>query len=100
MKVNDIIFKYLEHVTKNGSKTVNVPSWQIEQDMMTYGYIHHGTQHTASTYSRAFRKFREQGLAKKKNFTIQDVTHTGVRYKTWRIQPISKSPSVPAPGTP
>lgn len=101
MKVNDVIFKYMTARTLGGTLSVKIPSWQLEDDLVDFGQKQCQTMHTASTYARAFRKLRNTLLLEKKcNLSIQDVTHTGVKYKTWRIQPISKLPSGPAQGTP
>jgi hypothetical protein len=60
-------------------------SYDLESDLPVYGRLAHQKTHTASTYSRAFRKLRESNTLSKSGIGLQEVEHNNSKVKGWKI---------------
>lgn len=60
VKVNQIVLQYLSSFPDN----YIIPMHLIETELPNYGRTQFGIIHSPGTYSRSFRKMREDGLVK------------------------------------
>ena len=59
----------------------------LEEKVPIYGKIAHQKRHTASTYSRAFRKLRNSNMHKLeiRGYELKDIEHSKMKVKGWKI---------------
>lgn len=61
-------------------------SYEMEEKLPVYGRLAHQKVHTASTYSRAFRKLRESNILNNYGIQLEEITHKDNKgIKGWRI---------------
>lgn len=61
-------------------------SYEMEEKLPVYGRLAHQKVHTASTYSRAFRKLRESNILDNYGIKLEEITHKDNKgIKGWRI---------------
>ena len=64
-------------------------TYTIEEQVPLYGKLAHQKQHTASTYSRTFRKLRENETLWKHGYRLIEITeHKNKKVKGWKIEKI------------
>jgi len=64
-------------------------SYNFESEVPMYGKLAHQKVHTASTYSRAFRKLRESNTLKRYGYQLIEITENkNKRVKGWKIEKI------------
>lgn len=64
-------------------------TYTIEEQVPLYGKLAHQKHHTASTYSRAFRKLRESNTLWKHGYELTEITeHKNKKVKGWKIEKI------------
>lgn len=80
MTVKDIIVQWLK--TRNNSVFY---SYDLESAIPIYGRLAHQKVHTASTYSRGFRKLRESNTLRKHGIKLIEITHNESKVKGWKI---------------
>ena len=61
-------------------------SFDLEEKLPIYGRIAHQKVHTASTYSRAFRKLRNSNKLFMKGLELIEIEHNKMKVKGWKIQ--------------
>tara|TARA_R100000951_G_scaffold116515_3_gene128732 strand:+ start:3087 stop:3359 length:273 start_codon:yes stop_codon:yes gene_type:complete len=67
-------------------------SYDLEQQVPTYGRLKHNKVHTASTYARAFRTLRSENtdLLDALGLRLIEIKHNESRAKGWKIEITSK----------
>lgn len=59
-------------------------SYNLESEVPLYGKLAHQKIHTASTYSRAFRKLRESNKLKAMGYKLEEIKKD-TKAKGWKI---------------
>ena len=87
MSAQKIIIKWLDNRAKSSSPWFF--SYNFEEELPAYGRLAHQKTHTASTYSRAFRKIRENNSLWKYGYKLTEITeHKNKKVKGWKIEKI------------
>jgi len=61
-------------------------TYNFESEVPTYGRLAHQKVHTASTYSRAFRKLRESNTLERYGLKLEEIKHNdNGAIKGWKI---------------
>jgi hypothetical protein len=61
-------------------------SYNFEQELPIYGRAAHQKVHTPSTYSRAFRKIREENTLSRYGLELEEIKHNNNKAKGWKIK--------------
>ena len=74
------------HWIQNRSNTNDPAFWsyEFEEKIVVYGRLAHQKQHTASTYSRAFRDIRSSNMLSKYGIELEELTKDS-KVKGWKI---------------
>lgn len=84
MTTQDIVIQWL--IGRANSSDPWFYSYNLESEVPAYGRLAHGKTHTASTYSRVFRKIRENNLLKKYGLMLEEVKHNNnEKVKGWKV---------------
>ena len=87
VKTKDIILYWIEARYKSHKPIFF--SYEFEEQLPAYGRLAHQKHHTASTYSRAFRKLRESNTLWKHGYELTEITeHKNKKVKGWKIEKI------------
>jgi hypothetical protein len=85
MTTSDILVKWLISVANSQENWFY--SYDLESRVPTYGRLTHQKVHTASTYSRAFRKLRESNTLKRYGYKLEEIKHNkNDKVKGWKIE--------------
>ena len=81
MTTQDVLVKWL--ISKSGDFFY---SYDLESELPTYGRLAHQKMHTASTYSRVFRKLRETNILDRYGYKLEEIKHKdNGKVKGWRV---------------
>lgn len=84
MTTESIIIRWLLSEAKSPEAVFY--SYEFEERLPVYGRLAHQKVHTASTYSRAFRKIREENTLNRYGLALQEVNHKDNKgIKGWKI---------------
>jgi hypothetical protein len=84
MTAEKIIIKWLIGEAKSSDPWFY--TYDFEQRVPMYGRLAHQKVHTASTYSRAFRKIRESNTLRRYGLTLEEITHKDNKgIKGWKV---------------
>tara|TARA_B100001094_G_C18079975_1_gene744646 strand:- start:497 stop:757 length:261 start_codon:yes stop_codon:yes gene_type:complete len=82
MTAEKIIIKWLMRLAKTNSPWFY--TFDMEAEVPVYGKLAHQKIHTASTYSRAFRKLRESNKLDAMGYKLEEITKD-TKAKGWKI---------------
>ena len=82
MTAEKILVKWIS--SRQKSSTPWFYSFDLESEVPTYGRLAHQKVHTASTYSRAFRKIRESNKLEAMGYRLEEIK-SGKKAKGWKI---------------
>ena len=84
MTAEKIVIKWLIGEAKSSDPWFY--TYDFETRVPMYGRLAHGKMHTASTYSRVFRKIRENNVLKNYGLTLEEVKHKdNEKVKGWKV---------------
>jgi hypothetical protein len=84
MTAEKIVIKWL--IGEANSSDPWFYTYDFETRVPMYGRLAHGKTHTASTYSRVFRKIRENNVLKKYGLILEEVKHNNnEKVKGWKV---------------
>jgi len=87
MSTESILLKWL--VSRANSTDNWFFSYTLEQEVPIYGRLAHQKTHTASTYSRAFRKIREENTLRRYGLELEEHVNKDTKVKGWKIKKLS-----------
>lgn len=93
LTIDNIIREWIKSRSVGG--ILRFPSHTIQIALPTYGQLTHGILHTPDSYSRAWRRIREQGVFNNE-FEIEEEDGSGVGKKEkyyivkWRVGQLSE----------
>ena len=83
MTTEQILIKWL--ISKANSSDPWFYSFDLEDELPLYGRLAHQKIHTASTYSRTFRKFRENNRIQTLGYKLEEINNQKAKVKGWKI---------------
>jgi hypothetical protein len=83
MTTEKILIAWLLSIYKSSDPWFH--SYDLEAQVPIYGRLAHQKEHTASTYSRAFRKLRESNKLAAKGYKLEDIVNKNTKAKGWKI---------------
>lgn len=87
-----ILTEYLGQKVKwnnlRGLKAIEVASHEIEEEVRSFGIKWHNIRHNGSTYSRAWRKLKENGKIPEIDVINISVVDTNSTENTWLLKTI------------
>ena len=87
MKAKEIVLLWIENQFKNRNRVFW--SYDFENLISTYGRLAHQKIHTPSTYSRAFRKIREENTLTRFGLELEIIKNNNNKAKGWKIKKMS-----------
>ena len=87
MSAQKIIIKWLDNRAKSSSPWFF--SYNFEEEIPYYGRLAHQKVHTPSTYSRAFRKVREENTLTRFGLELETIKNNDNKAKGWKIKKMS-----------
>jgi hypothetical protein len=87
MTASDIILRWIER-RANGLENF-FASYDLEAEVPVYGRLAHQKVHTPSTYSRAFRKIREENTLRRYGLELEEHVNKDTKVKGWKIKKLS-----------
>ena len=82
MTVQEIIIQWIKN-RRHSNPTFY--SYDLESAIPIYGRLAQQKVHTASTYSRGFRKLRENNTLSKYGLKLKEIMHNESKVKGWKI---------------
>ena len=84
MTTEQILVKWI--VSKAQSNRPFFYSYELEEGLPTYGRLAFQRQHSASTYSRTWRKLREGNKLQRLGYKLEEIVHDkSAKVKGWKI---------------
>jgi hypothetical protein len=84
MTMEQIVINWIKSRIRS---TNNFYSYEFEETIPVYGRLTSGKTHTASSYSRAFRKLRQSNSLRNHGIQLTEIEHnTNGKVKGWRIE--------------
>tara|TARA_R100000808_G_C2090673_1_gene111208 strand:- start:361 stop:624 length:264 start_codon:yes stop_codon:yes gene_type:complete len=83
MTTEQILIKWITN--KANSKESWFYSYNLEDELPLYGRLAHQKIHSASTYSRAFRKLRANNKLKAMGYMLEEIVNPNKKVKGWKI---------------
>jgi len=84
MNVQSILISWIK--SRANSNDPWFYSYNLETEVPTYGKLAHQKLHTASTYSRVFRKLREGNTLELAGLRLVEFKEGNKRAKGWKIE--------------
>tara|TARA_R100000664_G_C2757984_1_gene146588 strand:+ start:989 stop:1249 length:261 start_codon:yes stop_codon:yes gene_type:complete len=84
MTMEEIVVNWIKSRVRSNA---NFYSYEFEEAIPVYGRLTTGKVHTASSYSRTFRKIRESNVLDKHGISLTEIQHnTNGKVKGWKIE--------------